>query len=262
MEEAVKSKELDGVALVTINRPEYYNSFDVDTIQLLAHHLITLALDPGVVGVVISGEGKAFCTGGDLRWITGCGKDYAVAYHELSARFHQAILEIQHMPKPVVAAVNGIAAGGGFSLALACDFRIMETSAVLRQGYTSNGLSIDGGGSATLPRLVGLGRAMEIAAFDKPIDSEKAYSWGMVTEVVDDGWSVERAVQMIEELKQKSLSSFAASKKLITGSFDTTFEAQLEKERELLSWCGDHPNGREGVAAFLEKRKPVYNKAV
>jgi 2-(1,2-epoxy-1,2-dihydrophenyl)acetyl-CoA isomerase len=130
----------------------------------------------------------------------------------------------------------------------------------MMQAYTTNGLSIDGGGTFTLPRLVGLAKALEIATFDQPIDSEKALAWGLVTEVVKDGASVKRSIQMLEEIKRKSLTSFAASKKLITDSFSNSFEAQLEKERGLLSWCGDHPNGREGVTAFLEKRKPSFNK--
>lgn len=260
MDVPVKLEQLEGSAIIKLNRPKSYNSFDLGMVQLLAETLIKLALDPQVRGVVISGEGKAFCAGGDLRWIENYGDNYAGAFHELAARYHQAVLEIRRMPKPVVAAINGLAAGGGFSMALACDFRIMEDSAVLKQAYTSNGLSIDGGGTFSLPRLVGLARALEIAAFDRPIDSENAYSWGLVTEVVGNGESVKRAVHLIDEMKKRSLSSFAASKKLIIDSFDTSFEGQLEKERELLSWCAEQPNGREGIAAFLEKREPVFNK--
>ena len=143
-------------------------------------------------------------------------------------------------------------------MALACDFRVIEASAVLRQAYTSNGLSIDGGGTFTLPRLVGLARAMEIVAFDRPIAAKQALSWGLVTEVVEDGHSLKRAIELVKEMKSVSLSSFAASKRLINDSFNTSFETQLEKEREALSWCADHPDGREGIAAFLEKRRPVY----
>jgi len=211
-----------------------------------------------VIGIIITGEGKAFSTGADLKWLSDFGKSYGEALHELSARYHQAILEIRRMPKPVVAAINGIAAGGGFSMALACDFRVMEASSVLQQAYTTNGLSIDGGGTFTLPRLVGLARAMEIAAFDRPISSKQALSWGLATEVVEDGQAVKRAIELIKEMKRIPLSSFAACKKLITDSFNTSFETQLQKERETLSWCADHPNGQEGIKAFLEKRKPVY----
>ena len=258
MEESIELRVEDGIALVTLNRPKAYNAFDLPMVQLLADKLVSVALDPGVLGVVISGEGKAFSAGGDLKWINGYGENHGAAFHELAARYHQAILEIRRMPKPVVAAINGPAAGGGFSIALACDFRIMEASATLRQAYTSNGLSIDGGGTFALPRLVGLARAMEIAAFDQPISAETALSWGLVTEVVEDGEGMKRAIQLVEDMKKRSLSSFAASKRLITDSFDTKFETQLEKERGLLSWCADLPNGREGIAAFLEKRKPVF----
>ena len=258
MNELVKLEVIEGIARVTVNRPKAFNAFDLDTIRFFSEMHIELAVDQKVVGVIITGEGKAFCAGADLKWLSGFGKSYGEALHELAAQYHQAILEIRRMPKPVVAAINGITAGGGFSMALACDFRIMETSAVLRQAYTTNGLSIDGGGTFTLPRLVGLARAMEIAAFDHPISSDKALSWGLVTEVVEDGQAVKRATELITKMKRIPLSSFAASKKLITDSFHTSFEAQLEKEREALSWCADHPNGREGVEAFLEKRKPVY----
>jgi len=260
MEETVKLKTTDGIALITLNRPKYYNSLIIELLDSMASMLSTLALDPEIAGVIITGEGKAFCAGGDLRWIKDYGENYAAAFHKLIAPFHQAILEIRHMPKPVVCAINGIAAGGGFSLALACDFRIMETSAVLKQAYSSSGLSIDGGGTFTLPRLVGLAKSLEIAAFDQPINSDKAYSLGLVTEVVEDRQSVKRAFQLVSDMKERSRSSFAALKKLITDSFDTSLEVQLEKERELLGWCGDHPNGREGIAAFIEKREPNFNR--
>jgi 2-(1,2-epoxy-1,2-dihydrophenyl)acetyl-CoA isomerase len=261
MEEAVKLETMAGTAVVTLNSPESYNAFNLEMIQHLAERLTALAMNQGVKAVVITGEGKVFCAGGDLKWVAGFGRSYGEAFHELAARYHQAILEIRRMPKPVVGAINGLAAGGGFSLALACDYRIMEVSAILRQAYTGNGLSIDGGGTFTLPRIVGLARAMEIAGFDRPIDSATAESWGLVTEVVEDGQASKRAIELLEEMKKGSLSSFATSKKLINDSFDTPFEAQLEREREALSWCADHPNGKEGISAFLEKRKPMFHQS-
>src|SRR5207237_53562 len=140
---------------------------------------------------------------------------------------HSAILEIRRMPKPVIAAVNGIAAGGGFSLALACDFRVMSHSATLRQGYTSIGLCIDAGGTFTLPRLVGLGRALEIAAFDDPIDAERAISWGLATRIVAAADLISVAMTMADDLSRRSMNAFAHVKALMTDSFDTSFEAQL-----------------------------------
>jgi 2-(1,2-epoxy-1,2-dihydrophenyl)acetyl-CoA isomerase len=258
MEKPVKLEKNKGIALVNLNRPKSYNSFNRDLLELFCDIVTDLYMDDSVAGVVISGEGKAFCTGGDLKWISEFDGSHGAAFHELAGIFHKAILEIRHMSKPVIAAINGVTAGGGFSLALACDFRIMDASAILKQAYSSSGLSIDGGGTHTLPRLVGMARALEIAAFDKPIDSKKAYEWGLVTEVVKDGESVKRAVELIEGMKEMSLSSFAASKKLIADSFNTPLEVQLEKERALLAMCGDSPNGCEGIAAFLEKRRPVF----
>lgn len=258
MEESVRREVVDGVATLTLNRPSSFNAFDLDMIRLLAEILGEAAVDSGVHGVILTGQGKAFCAGGDLRWLIHFGKSYGEAFHVLAASYHQAIVEIRRMPKPVVAAVNGLAAGGGFSMSLACDFRVMESSAVLKQAYTSNGLSIDGGGTFTLPRLVGLARAMEIAAFDRPISSEQALSWGLVTEVVGNGESVQRSLTMIGEMRTVAPSSFLATKALMTDSFQTSFETQLEKERQFLAWCADHPNGKEGVTAFLEKRKPRY----
>lgn len=260
MSDTIRVENRSGLAVITLNRPEAYNAFDLQMVGELAKLLVGMALDPGVAGMVVTGQGKAFCAGGDLKWLSGYRGDPDAGFHELASRYHQVIIEIRRTPKPVVAAINGLAAGGGFSLALACDFRVMERSAFLKQGYTSNGLSIDGGGTYSLPRLVGLGKAMEIAAFDRIIPAEQALSWGLVTEVVDDGKGLDRAFDLLEELRKMPLTSFAASKKLLVDSFDTPLEVTLEKEREALSRCAIHPNGREGVAAFLEKRKPVYNR--
>jgi 2-(1,2-epoxy-1,2-dihydrophenyl)acetyl-CoA isomerase len=246
------------IATVVLNRPETFNAFDLDMIELFASRLTALGVDDSVRAVVISGAGKAFCAGGDLRWVQSFPQGTSSAFHTLAARFHQAVLEIRRMNKPVVAAVNGIAAGGGFSLALACDFRVMGKSAVLRQAYTSNGLCIDGGGTFTLPRLVGLARALEIVAFDRPISSEQALAWGLTTKIVEDGRSMEEALQMARELANVSLSSFGWSKQLLTDSYNTAFEAQIERERAGLCSCAAHPDGKEGLQAFVEKRKPVF----
>jgi 2-(1,2-epoxy-1,2-dihydrophenyl)acetyl-CoA isomerase len=246
------------VATVLLNRPEAFNAFDLDMVELLANKLTALAVDNSVRAIVISGAGKGFCVGGDLRWAHGFPHGPAPAFHTLATRFHQAVLEIRRMSKPVIAAVNGIAAGGGFSLALACDFRVMAKSAILRQAYTSNGLCIDGGGTFMLPRLVGLARALEIVAFDKPISSEQALAWGLTTKVVEDGRSVEEAVEMARQLASGSLNSFGWSKQLLTDSFNMAFETQIERERAGLCNCAAHPDGKEGLQAFVEKRKPVF----
>ena len=258
MEEPVKVNITEGIARLTLNRPKAFNAFDKDLIGTLCDLLIGISRDQDISGVMIHGEGKCFCAGGNLKYIHESGLPYGQAFHALAALFHQAVMEIRNMPKPVVAAMHGPAAGGGFSLALACDFRIMEKSATLLQAYTSNGLSIDGGGTYTLPRIVGIARALEIAAFDRPISSEQALSWGLVTEVVEDGQGVARAMEILLDLKKRSRPSFAASKKLLNASFHGSLETQLEKERASLAECAE-ASGREGIAAFIEKRKPVFD---
>lgn len=260
MSEPVLVERDKAIAKVFLNRPEAYNAFEKEFLEALAKHMVDLAVDDGVKGIVITGKGKAFCAGGDLKYVYSYAEGPAAAFHVLSDRFHTAVTEIRRMGKPVIAAVNGAAAGGGFSLALACDFRVMERSARMRQAYTSSGLCIDGGGTFMLARLAGLARAMEIVAFDEPISAEQALAWGLVTRVVEDGRSLEAAVDMAEELAQGSLNSFAWVKRLLTDSFDTPFETHIEREREGICACSAHPDGLEGVDAFVEKRKPVFGK--
>jgi len=248
------------IAEVMLNRPEAYNALNAELVIQLSDGLTKLATDKSTKGIVLIGQGKAFCSGGDLKWATHFSESVSSSFHSLAGRFHLAVVEIRRMAKPIVAAINGVAAGAGFSLALACDFRVMETSAILKQAYTSSGLSIDGGGTFTLPRMVGLAKALEIAAFDNPISAQQALEWGLVTKVVEDGKGLEAALEMLNELTKKSLNSFGWSKRLLTDSFNNSMETQLELEREGICRCADHPDGQEGVSAFLEKRKPIFSQ--
>jgi 2-(1,2-epoxy-1,2-dihydrophenyl)acetyl-CoA isomerase len=258
MDSPVTFETFDHIAHITLNRPHLFNAFDEEVIRSLADRLSAVSRNSQIKGVILTGAGKAFCAGGDLMALTEGGRPFEETFYSLAAIYHQATLEIRHMPKPVVAAVNGFAAGGGFSLALSCDFRIMASSAIMRQAYTTNGLSIDGGGTYSLPRIVGIAKAMEIVAFDHPITAEMALDMGLVTEVCEDDHVLEKAISMVKRIAAGALSSFAASKKLIYASLHTSLEAQLEQEREYLALCAAHPNGKEGIAAFKEKRRPHY----
>ena len=260
MNKFIEIKQSGEIMGVVLNRPETYNAFNLEMITELARHLTQLAKDDSARGIIITGNGKAFCAGGDLKWAIEFSDKAGSSFHTLASQLHLAIVEIRRMKKPVIAAINGTAAGAGFSLALACDFRIMGKSAILKQAYTSNGLSIDGGGTFTLPRIVGLARSMEIAAFDDPISSAKALEWGLVTKVVDDETILEEAKNMLNRLLEKSLYSFGWSKKLLTDSFNHSLESHLELEREGLSACANHSDGQEGLKAFIEKRKPMFGK--
>jgi 2-(1,2-epoxy-1,2-dihydrophenyl)acetyl-CoA isomerase len=260
MSELIQVNSHDKCVEIALNRPQTYNAFNLETLTQLTDHLIAAATDNGVKGIVIAGRGKAFCAGGDLKYALDFPDGAPAGFHRLAAQFHLAIIEIRRMRKPVVAAIHGAAAGGGFSLALACDFRVMEKSARMIQAYTSNGLCIDGGGTFTLPRVVGLARALEIAAFDEPISADQALEWGMVTKVVDDGQAVDEALVMLQQLSQRSIHSFGWTKKLLTDSFSTSFESQIEMERVGLCDCAGHSDGQEGLNAFVEKRKPMFGQ--
>jgi len=258
MTDPIHTQQHGNILEIALNRPDAYNALNLDMMKMLGEVLSSVATDRAIDGILITGKGKAFCSGGDLKWISQQVEDAGAVLYKLAPQFHRSITEIRRMEKPVVAAINGIAAGGGFSLALACDFRVMSQSALLRQAYTSSGLSIDGGGSFALPRLVGLARAMEIMAFDQPISAAQAREWGLVTKVVLDDQVIPETLAMLGTLTHGALHSFAWSKKLMFSSFNNSLETQLELERHGISDCAGHPNGQEGIRAFVEKRKPDF----
>ena len=258
MNEPVLTQRHGHILQIVLNRPDAYNALNFEMMKLLGEALVHAAADKTIQGILLTGNGKAFCSGGDLKSIGQRSEDAASVLYKLAPQFHLSIVEIRRMEKPVVAAINGIAAGGGLSLALACDFRVMAKSTVLRQAYTSSGLSMDGGGTFALPRLVGLARAMEVMTFDNPISSAQALDWGLVTKVVPDDQVVREALEMLSTILHGALHSFAWSKKLMTSSLDNSLETQLELERQGISDCAAHPNGQEGIRAFIEKRKPIF----
>jgi len=261
MSKTIKREIIDDIALIRLNRPSVYNAINMDLAIDLTENLIDISNNSDISGVIITGEGKAFCSGGDLRWISEQGNDYFATFYKVVAQFNRAILEIHRMEKPVFAAVNGLAAGGGFSLALACDFRVMESNAQFILAYTSRGLSIDGGGTYSLPRIIGIAKALEIIAFDEPIGPKDAIRLGLVTEVVSEGNAIHRSLELIHKINEKVPSySYGLCKRLMYKSFEIPLEFQLEEERYSISWAASQPKGKEGIMAFLEKRQPVYKK--
>jgi 2-(1,2-epoxy-1,2-dihydrophenyl)acetyl-CoA isomerase len=250
----------NGFAIVSLDRPSRLNALDLETTTELTAALEQLAQAPNVSVVILTGRGKAFCAGGDLAWVSQAGDDRAMAIARLADQFHHAITEICEMRKPVIAAVNGVAAGGGFSLALACDFRVLSQEATVRHAYGSAGLSMDGGSSLTLPRIVGYARALEIATFDAPIRADRAIALGLATEIVD-GDALDGAVAMARRLYERALASFGASKRLLTSSYRSGLEEQLHRERDAIAESVGSAEGREGVNAFLEKRHPDFAAA-
>lgn len=258
MGETVLVRQDQAIATLTLNRPEAFNAINIDVAEELTERLLSLAADHRSRAIIMTGQGAAFSAGGDLKWVLAYPQGPGAALRKLAGRVHMAITEIRRIGKPVIGAINGVAAGGGFSLALACDFRIMSSGATLRQAYTSAGLCLDAAGSFMLPRLVGLGRALEIAALDAPISSQQALAWGLANRVVEPNEVATAAVELAQQLAERSLNAFAWSKKLLNDSFETSLESQMEREREAIAACADHPDGREGLQAFQEKRKPKF----
>jgi 2-(1,2-epoxy-1,2-dihydrophenyl)acetyl-CoA isomerase len=258
MPELVEIVDHGMVREVAMNRPRNLNALNLQLMTELADALTAAAADASVRAVLVTGRGKAFCAGGDLKWALDFADDPGVSLHTLAGQLNRVAVELRNMPKPVAAAVQGAAAGAGFTLALACDFRVMEKSAFFLQAYTSNGLCIDGGGTFTLPRLVGMARALEIAAFDERIPAEKALEWGLVTRLAEDGAARDEALGMLNRLAERSLHSFARCKDLFNRAFQNDFETQAERERRALAACARHEDGREGLRAFVEKRPPKF----
>ncbi|MFW9930267.1 MAG: enoyl-CoA hydratase/isomerase family protein [Candidatus Thorarchaeota archaeon] len=260
MEKNILVEYTDKIAIIYFNRPDLYNAFNYDLFVDLGNELTLLSKRNDLIGIILTGKGKAFSGGGDLKSVASFPDGISSAFYRLVPQLNRCVIEIMSMSIPVVAAINGIAAGGGFSICLTCDFRFMAKSAKLKQAYTSSGLSIDGAGTLTLPRLVGYSKALEIATFDDIITSEQAINWGLVTKVVDDNNLISESVDFIKKIALKSLNSFAWSKKLFQMSYANNLERQLELEREGIVSCSYHPDGQEGIRAFLEKRSPIFNK--
>lgn len=247
------------VTTLVLNRPQVLNAFDEATVMRLRERLVAVARDPLVRAVVLTGAGRAFCAGGDLQAALRASPERpGDSFYSLAAVFHQCIVEIRTMGKPVIAALNGPAAGGGFSMALACDLRIMSDVAFLQQAYTSNGLTIDGGGSFMLPRLVGAARALEMAFLDERLGAERALALGLVHRVVPAARLAEEAQALAAQLARRPTEVLGRVKGLINQAFDRPLEAQLEDERRQIAAAADSPEGREGLAAFVEKRAPDF----
>ncbi|MEO1397114.1 MAG: enoyl-CoA hydratase-related protein [Cyanobacteria bacterium J06634_5] len=176
----------------------------------------------------------------------------------LTSTLHVCVEEIREMSKPVIAAINGPAAGAGLFLALACDLRVMSQSAYLKQSNTSYGLSMPAGGTFMLPRLVGMGRALEIAMLDEPIQARESLELGLVNRVVPDNRLLIETELLAMRVAQMPIETLGRVKRLLNDSFDSTLSEQLAAERHSIALSANSPEGREGVTAFLQKRQPSY----
>ena len=249
-----------GVATVTLNRPDALNALNSTLVEELQKALAEAAGDPEVRCVVITGAGRGFCAGADLAQLEDAYKagEPPALGDMLRARYHPVILPIVSMEKPVVASVNGVAAGAGASLALACDFRIASDKAKFFQAFVKVGLVPDSGSTYFLPRLVGTAKAAELAMLGEIVGAEEALRIGMVTKVVpaDDLEKETRA--FADRLASGPTRSYALTKKALRFGAVQDLESALEYEADLQNQIALTADHLEGVKAFMEKREPRF----
>ena len=251
----------DAVATVTLNRPAALNALDLRMAEALAEACEECEEHQGVRAVVLTGAGRGFCAGGDMRAAFGeveRGGDPEGFFRDLTVPLHRAILSLRRMPKPVVAAINGAAGGAGMSLAAACDLRLAAEGARFKQAYTSIGLTPDGGWTAIVPQLVGASIASELLFLDPVIDAAEALRLGLVHQVVPERGLMARVGEVSRALADGPSTAFAGAKALLNAWLLPALEAQLDRERQRIIGQGATGDFREGVVAFVEKRRPRF----
>jgi 2-(1,2-epoxy-1,2-dihydrophenyl)acetyl-CoA isomerase len=257
MSSSVLLQVADGVATVTLNRPDAGNVLDMSMGRGLLDAALRCEADRGVRSVVLTGAGKNFCFGGDVRGMAEQGEAVGGFLNELTTYIHAAITAFTRMRAPVIAAVNGTAAGGAVGLACMADLAIAGRSSKFTLAYTGIGMAPDCGTSFLLPRVVGRRRAFELFLTNRVLGSDEALAWGLVNQVVEDGEVVSQAQALAARFAAGPTESYGAVKRLMDLS-DPGIEAQMAAEGRAIAAQGLHPNGIEGVRAFVEKRKPKY----
>jgi 2-(1,2-epoxy-1,2-dihydrophenyl)acetyl-CoA isomerase len=245
----------DGAVLtITLNRPEVLNAFNGDMHRALAAAL-KVAREPEVRAVVVTGAGRAFCVGQDLTEFQEAPGDIGGRLRET---YHPNILAIRRLEKPVIAAVNGAAAGAGLSFACACDVRLASDAATFIPAFINIGLIPDSGGSYFVTRILGPARAFEWLASGRRLTAAEAHAWGLVSDVVEGDGLEARAAEIAGELAALPTRGIGMTKRLIDHASDASLEEQLEREAQLQAAATQTDDFREGVAAFLEKRPPHF----
>jgi 2-(1,2-epoxy-1,2-dihydrophenyl)acetyl-CoA isomerase len=250
-----------GLAVLTLNRPASYNALDLELGEALLAAAIRCDEDPAVRAVLITGAGPAFCSGGDIRQMCEEAEPDGRAgafLKRLTVRFHATIATLARMPKPVVMAVNGPAAGGGLSLALAGDLVVASEDASFTLGYTAIGLAPDGSSSFTLPRLVGPKRAYELMALNRKLTAAEARDLGLINQVFPAERFRDEALDYARRLAQGPTRALGQAKKLLLLNATCDLETAMEHERRAIAACGGTNDFIEGVGAFFDKRKAAF----
>ena len=250
----------DSVAFITLNRPDSANALNIDMARDLMHASLQCSEDPAIRSVVLTGTGRMFCAGGDLKSFAAQGEGQKLARHlkEVTTYLHAAMSRFTRMDSPIIAAVNGTAAGAGMSLACACDLILAAESARFTMAYTRVGLTPDGSSTYFLPRTVGMKRALELTLTNRMLSAQEAYEWGLVTRIVPDANLATEVAKLATELAAGASGALGAAKRLLHSGWTETLETQMEHETQAIAARAYTEDGREGIAAFLEKRAPQF----
>jgi 2-(1,2-epoxy-1,2-dihydrophenyl)acetyl-CoA isomerase len=247
-----------GIARLTLNRPEAGNSITAESAMDLASTTQQIEADKSVRVVLLRGAGNTFSAGGDIKAFAAQGEDLPRYLRETTAQLHAAISRLARLDAPVIAAVHGSAAGGGFSLACACDYVVAAESSRFVMAYSKIGLAPDGSCTYFLPRLIGPRRTMQLTLLGQALSASQAFQWGIVNEVVPDNDLFARAEEVANLLASGPTLAFGATKRLLHTTWTETVETQMELESRSICETSGTADGREGIAAFLEKRKPKF----
>jgi 2-(1,2-epoxy-1,2-dihydrophenyl)acetyl-CoA isomerase len=248
----------DGLARLTLNRPDASNAIDVALARALADAANELADTEGVRALLLTGAGARFCGGGDVREFAAAGDGLDAALEAILSSLHAAVVNLARLDAPTVVAVQGSAAGAGLALVAGADLVVAAASAKLVMAYTGIGLVPDGGSTWYLPRVVGVRRATELSLTNRVLTADEALSWGLVNAVVPDDELAASAEAVARELAAGPTLAFGAAKRLLRSSLANDLESQLAHEAEAMVSAGESDDGREGVAAFAEKRTPQF----
>lgn len=248
----------DGIATITLNRPDAANAMNPTMARELSDVAIRCDDSPDIRAVVIRGSGKMFCAGGDLGVFAEAGDNVSAVIKEMAGDLHMGISRLTRMNAPVIAAVNGTAAGAGFSLAIAADLVISVDTAKYVMAYTNAGLSPDGSSSYFLPRRIGDRRARELMLTNRVLSAAEALDWGMINQVVSKDEFDEAVSKLAASIAEGPTLAFGQVKSLLNASFDNGLETQMELETRGISAMSKTDDGIEGIQAFLAKRKPNF----
>jgi 2-(1,2-epoxy-1,2-dihydrophenyl)acetyl-CoA isomerase len=249
----------DGAARLTLNRPERLNSFTVEMHEEVAAALDRVENDASIRALLLTGAGRGFCAGQDLADRTiAPGTEPVDLGHSVETYYAPLVSRLAGMAKPVICAVNGVAAGAGANIALACDIVIAARSARFIQSFANIGLIPDSGGTWVLPRLIGQARALGLALTGEPLSAEKAESWGLIWKCVDDDTLAAEADALLRRFASGPTRGLAATKRAIRNATLKTLDDELLVERDLMRELGNSDDYREGVAAFMAKRPPQF----